>query len=241
MIAAARSAAAVEARCDLAVVEQARVSAVIDGATLALEDGRKVRLASLIVLREDEPHATAAHEQLTRLAAGRTVALALDETARDRHGRLIAHVFVADDWVQNEMVDAGAARVRTHAGSRRCAAPLLAAEVRARTAKRGLWALPHYRVRDVGALEADIGTFQIVEGTPLSVATSKGRVFVNFGADYRSDFTIAIAGRDAKRLAKDGIDPNIWAGKRIRVRGWLSRINGPELELTHAEQIEIVE
>jgi hypothetical protein len=104
-----------------------------------------------------------------------------------------------------------------------------------------LWARPDYRVRNGDELEADIGTFQIVEGKVLSVATSKGRTFVNFGADYRTDFTITLSARDRKRLAKDGLDPANWVQKQIRVRGWLSRLNGPEVELTHAAQIQIIE
>lgn len=227
--------------CDLPVVENAAVSTLIDGSTFELTDGREVRLASVLVPRGRETYASAGAEELTARIAGRTVGLALDEQAIDRHGRLLAQVFVDGVWVQRAMVAAGAARVRTLPGGRRCAGPLLEEEETARTAKRGLWALPEYRVRGVADLDADIGTFQIVEGTVVAVAASRGRVFLNFGADYRSDFTITIAPRDRKRLAKDGVVPESWSGKRIRARGWLSRLNGPELELTHPEQIQIVE
>jgi hypothetical protein len=175
------------------------------------------------------------------LVTGKTVGLALDEQATDRRGRLLAHAFVGDDWVQHAMIAAGSARVHTRPEVTHCAKPLLREEANARTSKRGLWALPHYRVRKPSELDADIGTFQIVEGKVLTVAASKGRVFLNFGADYRTDFTITVSARDAKRLAKDGLDPRSWAGKQIRVRGWLSRLNGPEVELTHPAQIQIIE
>ena len=59
-------------------------------------------------------------------------------------------------------------------------------------------------------------------------------------ADYRSDFTLTIARRDLKRFAAAGIEPASWKDKKIRVRGWLSLLNGPEIELTHPEQVEVI-
>jgi micrococcal nuclease len=52
---------------------------------------------------------------------------------------------------------------------------------------------------------------------------------------------VTMSSRDKKRLAKEGIDPTSWNGKTVRVRGWLTLLNGPEIELTHAEQIEVLD
>lgn len=227
--------------CDLPVAEHARVSSVEDGATFTLTDGRRVRLAAVLAPIDDEPRARETAEALTKLLSGASVALALDANATDRHGRLLAHVWRDRAWAQLELAASGHVRVQTRADMRRCAKPLLAAEAIARKGTQGLWALPHYRVRSPDELDRDIGTFQIVEGTVLSVATVKGRAYLNFGTDYRTDFTATIAPRDLRRLRREAIDPATWIGKRVRVRGWLSRLNGPELELTHAEQIQIIE
>ena len=227
--------------CHLPVVEQALVSSVEDGTTFTLVDGRRVRLAAVLAPSGTEPHAREATAALATLISGKSAALALNASATDRHGRLLAHVFRDDTWIQLELIAAGHARVQTRTDMRRCAKPLLAAEATARSGKRGLWALPHYRVRAPDELDDVIGTFQIVEGRVRSVAAVKGRAYLNFGADYRTDFTATIAPRDVKRLRQDAVDPAAWAGKRVRLRGWLSRLNGPELELTHAEQIQIIE
>jgi endonuclease YncB( thermonuclease family) len=235
------SAAADNSLCDLPVVERVTAALVVDGATFELVDGRRVRLAAVLVPSAGEPHAAEALRHLTMLVAGKPVRLALDEQAVDRHGRLLAQVFVGDDWIQHAMVGAGSARVRTHAGLDRCAEALLAEEAGARAATHGLWALPHYRVRTSEQLEEDIGTFQIVEDKVAAVAVRRGRVYVNFGIDYQSDFTVTIAPADVRRLARQRVDPKVWAGKKVRVRGWLSRLNGPEMELTHAAQIQILE
>jgi endonuclease YncB( thermonuclease family) len=229
------------APCMLPIVEHVEVARIDDARSFVLADGRRVTLAGVLAPRAGEPLADEAHAHLTGAVADKTVGVAFDDRATDRHGALVAHVFVAGEWLQQSMVGAGLARVRTHADTARCAEPLIAAETKARDAKHGLWALPHYRVRGAADLDAEIGTFQIVEGKVVSVAMSKGRAFVNFGADYRTDFTLTISGRDLRRLAKDGLDPATWTGKQIRVRGWLSRLNGPEIELTHAAQIQLLD
>lgn len=227
--------------CALPAIEQIEVARVVDAATLVLADGRHVTLASVLPPRAGEPFADEAHRHVSTAVGGKTVGLAFDARTTDRHGALVAHVFVDGGWLQQSLIASGYARVRTFADTSKCAPPLLAGEAAARKDKHGLWAEPHYRVRTVDELDAAIGTFQIVEGKVLSVATWRGRTFVNFGADYRTDFTVTVSARDRKRLAKDGVDPATWAGKQIRVRGWLSRLNGPEVELTHAAQIQIIE
>lgn len=227
--------------CPLPIIEQVEVARVVDAGSFVLADRRRVKLAAVLPPRADEPFAREAQQLLSTTVAGKQVGLAFDDRTTDRHGALLAHVFADGAWLQQSLIDAGLVRVRTFADTAKCAAPLLTGETAARNAERGLWALPQYGVRKTESLDADIGTFQIVEGKIVSVARSRGRAFVNFGADYRTDFTVTIAARDLRRLAKDGIDPATWTGKQIRVRGWLSRLNGPEVELTHAAQIQIIE
>ena len=66
------------------------------------------------------------------------------------------------------------------------------------------------------------------------------RVYLNFGADYRSDFTAAVVPGARSLFAAEGIDPLGLAGRTVRVRGWVDVLNGPMIEVTHPEQIEVV-
>ena len=66
-------------------------------------------------------------------------------------------------------------------------------------------------------------------------------IYLNFGDNWKTDFTIGIAPKVRKKLSKQGISPLEWTHKKIRVRGWIRSYNGPYIELTHAEQIEIIE
>jgi hypothetical protein len=65
--------------------------------------------------------------------------------------------------------------------------------------------------------------------------------FLDFGEDWRRDFTIRAETRSLARLARDGLDVLGLAGKRILVRGWLFSHAGPMVELMHARQIEVEE
>lgn len=229
---------------------EGRVAAVIDGDTLELEDGRRLRLAGIEAAkpppgRETErrwPLAEAATAALKGLAAGRTVRLHGPEgTLPDRHGRLPAHVVGADGrWWQGELLAAGHARVRTQADGRDLAAEMLAIEAAARARGVGLWRTRAYVVRpaEPQRLRRDIDSFQIVEGRVLRAEKRGGTVYLDFGEDWRSDVTARI-GRDALRaFAKVGFDPLGLRAETIRVRGWIGEHYGPTVEITHPEQIE---
>ncbi|MSO74388.1 MAG: hypothetical protein EXQ99_04435 [Alphaproteobacteria bacterium] len=74
----------------------------------------------------------------------------------------------------------------------------------------------------------------------VKVSRAGGRVYLNFGADYRSDFTISVAARDRRVFDAAGIDLSTYEGHIIRVRGWVDSLNGALIEATHPEQIELV-
>jgi micrococcal nuclease len=188
------------------------------------------------------PESADAQRALDALVKGHAVTLRLGQTPKDRNGRTLAHV-VRDDglWIQQELVRAGWARVYTFPDNRQFADDLYKAEREARAAKRGIWADKVYAVRaaDPQSLERDIGTFQIVEGKVAKAAKVRGRYYINFGDDYRSDFTATIAPEAATLFARAKLDPLTLEGKTIRVRGYLRDYRGPQIELSHPEQIEL--
>ena len=118
---------------------------------------------------------------------------------------------------------------------------MLALERAARAAGRGIWGLRYYRILGPGETSRQIGRFQLVEGRVLRAAVVRGRGYLNFGADWRKDFTIAIARKHRRRFRRAGIDIAALAGRRLRVRGWLTWENGPMIEATHPEQLEVIE
>jgi hypothetical protein len=100
-----------------------------------------------------------------------------------------------------------------------------------------------FRVRDAADLDSLDGllySFQIVEGRVEDVAESRGRIYLNFGEDWRTDFTATVAPSDRDSFSGSGIQLPDLEGRAIRVRGWLERRNGPMIDVTHPEQIELV-
>jgi endonuclease YncB( thermonuclease family) len=231
----------------------AQVASVIDGDTVTIanpiEGTREVRLVGIQAPKlplgrknfPEWPLAPDAKAALEALVGGKRVVLEFGETRIDRHGRLLAHLRTEDGaWVQGAMLEAGMARVYTFPDNRARAAEMYALETAARAARRGIWAHPYYAVRTPAQTTADIGTFQVIEGQILDSARVRERVFLNFGPNWRTDFTIAIPTKALARFRTTGLDPQTLKGRTVRVRGWLKRENGPMIEATHPEQIEIV-
>ncbi len=232
---------------------EALVKAVVDGDTVLLESAvmgaQQIRLVGiqapkLPLGRKNFPTWPLAEESkkaLENLALGKTVTLSFGGSDKDRYGRLLAHLHRPDGtWVQGEMLKKGMARVYSFADNRAVVGPMLALESEARAARRGIWGRRFYAVRTPQELSSWIGTFQLVEGKVLKAARIKGRVYLNFGEDWKTDFTVTIGVPARRMFRKDGTDPLSLEGKRIRVRGWLKRYNGPMIEATHPEQIEVV-
>jgi hypothetical protein len=227
----------------------------VDGDTVVLTDARQVRLVGIQAPKlalgrtnfKDWPLADEAKRAVEDLVLDQDVRLYLAPAPQDRHGRVLAHVTRQADgetdkvWLQAELLKRGLARVYTFPDNRVLAAELLAFERQARSAQRGIWALVHYMVRTPFTIAADVGTFQIVEGRVLDTAQVKKTIYVNFGKNWRSDFTVKISTRDAKLFAEAGIDLLALKGKRVRVRGWIKSQNGPMIELDHPERLEILE
>jgi len=163
----------------------------------------------------------------------------LDEP--DRYGRILAQAWLADGtWLNGTLAGQGLARVETTIDQRRCAREALALEQQARIAESGMWRQSVYSIRRAVEAAAFTNDFQIVEGRIEAAEEVRGRIYLNFGADWRTDFTVTIAPRDVRRFAESGLDPLSWGGSTIRVRGWLEWYNGPMIEASHPEQIELL-
>lgn len=142
--------------------------------------------------------------------------------------------------LQADLVSGGFARVAPATSDGDLIDRLLAAERAARAARRGVWALREYRVFDARNADAAIGAFHLVEGLVKGAAAARGRYYVNFGADYRTDFTATAPSQRARRWKKTGLDLLALEGRRVRVRGFVQSINGPSIELSHEKSLEIV-
>ncbi|WP_255448483.1 thermonuclease family protein [Telmatospirillum sp. J64-1] len=227
----------------------ARVVEVVDGDTVRLEDGSQVRLVGLQAPKlplgrrnfPTWPLAEESKRALEEMVQGRIVELRHGGAPKDRHGRHLAHLFREDGlWVQGEMLRQGMARVYTFPDNRSVVPEMLAREAEARAARRGIWGHDFYAVRSPDGLDGLIDSYQLVEGRVVEATRVGNQVFLNFSKDWRGEFSLRLDRAALALFRQAGIDPLALQGREIRVRGWLKSHNGPRIEVSHPEQIEIL-
>ena len=238
-------------------VARGTVSRVLDGRTFLLDDGREVRLAAIEVPpislqslpRESETVAggLASKAALAELLAGAQVILRRAEFPADRYGRIMAYAIAVrgDSQVsaQAELISKGFARMGDRVGSRDCAAELLRGESSARTARLGLWAQSSYTPLQADRPEdilAQRSRFALVEGNVVSVRESGATAYVNFGRHWSEDFSVTIRKRNEGSFTAANLDLKRFAGRRLRVRGWIEARGGTSGSPWHAPWIEAV-
>ena len=126
--------------------QAALVVRVVDGDTLVLAGGIKVRVLGIDapeMERDGQPADFLAHKAkaaLTELTLNRTVSLSYDRLRYDHYGRLLAYLFLPDQTLVNaELVRRGLARVYFIAPNLLYQKDLLAAQQEAIEAQRGVW------------------------------------------------------------------------------------------------------
>jgi endonuclease YncB( thermonuclease family) len=238
-----------ESACRFEVLGSGKVASVLDGRSFMLEDGREVRIAGIEVPAAQEPNhpntaGAAAKAVLTSLLLGQAVELHGLSLVRDRYGRTIAWVYRVGraESAAHTMLGMGHARVAGHVGNAACTEEFLSRERVARTAKLGLWADPRYEVREAGngpQLLAALGHFTVAEGRVLSVRESGGTIYLNFGRRWSEALTVTISKRQERVFSAAGIGPRRLEHRMVRVRGWIEQRNGPRIEASRPEQIEV--
>ncbi len=237
----------------LEAIGTARVVSIIDGDTViidpAIKGADQIRLVGIQAPKlplgrknfTPWPLASEAKTALGAIVLNQMVTLYAGGQAMDRHGRLLAHLQTGDGvWAQGRMLAVGMARVYSFADNRKLIDLMLEQERQARRGGLGIWSHPFYQLRTPLNAAAFIGRFEIIQGTVVQARKVKTRVYLNFGENWRTDFTASVDNRARKLFRKAGFDPLLLEGKTIRVRGWLEDWNGPAVKLSHPEQIEIV-
>ncbi|HKY61304.1 MAG TPA: thermonuclease family protein [Gemmatimonadota bacterium] len=117
------------------------VAFVIDGDSFNCRDGTKVRLL-LVNAPESGPFGDLARRALAGLLpVGETFTIQTDRERRDKQGRTLGYVFLADGQMVNElMIRQGYAFLKPSEDNRRYLPVLREAEAAARETRRGLWA-----------------------------------------------------------------------------------------------------
>lgn len=258
--ATAKIAGSKNAQTKLVAGETGRVARVIDGDSLVLTDGLKVSLSAIQAPKSERvdeflswPLADEAGDALRVLTAGKTIKLFYGGDKRDRYDRAIAQVYTLDAkgepdvWLQEAMVKAGMARVYSWKDSQQDTEALYRAEAEARNAGRGIWNTEitgeFYKIHkpDPDPLAQFVDTVQVIEGVIVKTADVRRTIYLNFGSDYKTDFTIAIPKKSRRAFKKAPYDPLTLTGARVRVRGYVELYGGPIIWLNDPNRLEVLD
>jgi len=227
------------------------VARVVDPLTLQMKDGRILNLAGMdfpdLDYHQPGPLSVLAVKIMRDMLENTQVKIYQnnnnEESRLNRMGHSISHVVVHKNslWVQAVLLRLGLARVRTTADNYDLATEMYVHEDFARSEKSGLWKIRAYDVHEPDNAHLFTDNFGIVEGTVKNVSIRQGQTFINFGDNWKKDFTLSILRSKRKDFMKAGLDPRDWGGKKIRVRGWLRDYNGPYIEIDHPEALEFLD
>ncbi len=121
------------------------VTRVVDGDTIEIEGGLKVRYIGVDTPetvhpnKEVECFGVEASNQNKFLVEGKMVRLEKDITDMDRYGRLLRYVYVGDVFVNLKLVQDGYAKSYTYAPDVKYQELFLEAQQKARSENKGLW------------------------------------------------------------------------------------------------------
>ncbi|MCL5675986.1 MAG: thermonuclease family protein [Patescibacteria group bacterium] len=123
-----------------------KIVKVIDGDTVVLETGEKLRYLGINAPELNKPLGLSAQKFNQELVGGKTVRLEFDRDKLDKYGRLLAYVWLDNMLVNERMVEEGYARVYLieHTAKLKYLERLQKAEQLAKNAKRGVWFETNY-------------------------------------------------------------------------------------------------
>lgn len=224
------------------------VAQVIDGDTFITQQGKHVRLLGINTPETAkqnlpaQPGAAQAKKFTQNLIENKTLTLQFGERKKDKYKRLLAHAYLPDGtWVNGALVENGLAHVYSFKDNRTHLPALQKKERQARAEKKGIWAYPRWQVLQANQPFPDnvIGHFNLVEGVVQNVVNNKKTTYLNFGTNWRTDFTVEIRPQDKHNFK--GVDYANYKNQKVLVRGFLKPVNGVLVTATHPEQIEKIE
>ena len=122
-----------------------KVKRVVDGDTVELEDGTKVRYIGMDTPETKDPrkpvqcYGQEAAERNRQLVEGKEVRLESDTADKDVYGRLLRYVWVGETMINQQLVAEGFARIDTVPPDVKYQPVFLKLEQEARSKNLGLW------------------------------------------------------------------------------------------------------
>jgi len=244
--------AAADTACPDSATSRAAVGTIDERLEITLKDGRTLRLAGLEPPRPtpDAPDFDATARDALKARSGAEIGFVPQAGQPDRWGRIPAFVFFDPSAPGTPPVSAaqfllagGFARFMPELAARPCRTVFLAAEGAARKAKLGLWRDPFYAIiaaTDGDAFAERAATNVIIERRLVAVDKGPLLTKLQFAPRRARAFSVTIMQRNVKILERAGLDFHALIGRTLRVRGLLDLRFGPQIEISSADEIELI-
>ncbi len=217
-----------------------------DEGSIGLADGRELVLDDIVLplkplnynIDTDWPLGRALEDAILAFGGDRPVSLFSLPRAADRYGRSPVYLEQDGRWLQKELLRSGFARLAVEVS--RAHEEFWQAEDEARRKRLGLWRHPAFKVRCAHEVRFYETGYEIIQGQVKDVAQVRNIIYLNFGDDWREDFTVRVLvkrGGNEAELSYEVLK-NL-EGHQIEVRGWLFAAGGPMIEATFPGQIRL--
>jgi len=216
------------------------VRKVIDGDTIVVGGDERIRYLGIDAPEIGEPFYEQAKGFQERVVLGSQVRiLPCREEPQDSYGRTLAFVHKGTVDVGEQLLRQGLARTLFIGPCGRAVAKAYSKVERgAFRAALGIWSAQDPRkIADAEAARY-IGCLMSVTGRVAEVHEGPRAFHLNFGQDYRTDFTAVIFRKNLSQLIKEGLYPMTeYEGKSVEVTGMLKEYNGPEIIIESVDQL----
>lgn len=235
----------------LKLTGRGEVVQIINPQTVQLKDGRTIRLSALhfpdLDMSMNGDYALMAKKIMEDFLQGKHVLIyqtpEKDWGRVNRMGHHLAHLQREDGriWLQGLLLSLGLAQVNTDERTPELSAQMYEVENLARHEKIGVWAEDKYQIHPSEHAHQFMDRFQIIEGRILDTAIKNNRIYLNFGKDWRDDFTLSVPANKRQVFKKKNVDPLSWKGQYVRARGWVRDYNGAFMEITHPQAVSTLD
>lgn len=202
---------------------QVEVEEVIDGDTVRLTDGRRLRFAGIntpelgIPEQGPEPFADEAKRAIEKLLAeNHKLLLRYDEDKRDRYNRVLAHVFLPDNTnIQAWLITQGLATFVVEPPNLWQSDCYERLENTARKNKLGIWSTPRFQFNKADDIKPGDTGFYLIQGRVKHITNDQKAIWLHFN----ELLAIRIDNKDLWRFKH--FQPEALKSHFISVRGWI--------------------
>ena len=112
---------------------------IIDGDTIVLSDGNKVRLIGINAPEKGKPYSKIAASELGNMVLNKCLVLEKDASDKDKYGRLLRYVYADGKFVNEMMIENGFAKAFIYGNDTKYSEKFKLDEESARKNRLGIW------------------------------------------------------------------------------------------------------